>query len=204
MHPMTQVAWCTAAVAHPHVSLICQTGRICPSTSLACYECQMSRCRLTRSRLSTAISCTSCSFFFPSRRPLPAECNAGTTSQSAQPVARPIGTDIAHLHSTTCGKRLCCFCQAPSWPCSRRDVSPCASLLTRTSASRQRVNAADSSTSCSMNTRSCSLQPHMPAIYAALHVHQLHRRCSNTEASCLPHWLCGQSAVTTGCHQDHI
>jgi hypothetical protein len=179
MHAMTQVAWCTAAVAHPHVSLFYQTGRICPSTSPACYECQMSRCKFTRSRLSTAISCTSCSFFFPSLRPLPAECNAGKTTQSAQPLALPVGTDNAHLHGTTFGKRRWCFSQAPSWPYSCNDVSPCASLLTRTSANFQRVRAAASSTSCSINTRSCSLQPQTPVLAAALHVQQVLCRCSN-------------------------
>ena len=75
------------------------------------------------------------------------------------------------------------------------NVSPCASLLTRTSASFHRVTAAASSTSCSMNTRSCSLQTPMSGLSAALHAAYINRCCCNAEAPHLPHQVGGQSIV---------
>lgn len=39
-------------------------------------DVQMSRCKFTRTRSPKAISCTFCSFFFPSRRPLPVQKRA--------------------------------------------------------------------------------------------------------------------------------
>ncbi len=60
----------------------------------------MSRCRFTWIRSERRVSVTSCSFFFPTRRPLPAGSAAAQVAEAAADHAHP---SIAHMDACVAG-----------------------------------------------------------------------------------------------------
>lgn len=63
----------------------------------------MSRCRFTWIRSERRVSVTSCSFFLPTRRPLPAGSAAAQVAEAAADHAHP---SIAHMDACVAGGQL--------------------------------------------------------------------------------------------------